>query len=176
MGGLADIKITFTSDLTSLDEASFISTDVVTKHLKLLDYSDVESLAIQSGKYSRFSMDPNISQKQFVNLYKAWIRKSLNPNDADEVLVIRGGDRIVGMATLTDQNSRGTIGLIAVDREFRGNGLGEKLVRAAQINFISKGYEISQVVTQKMNYPACTLYRKCDYLVEKEEYFYHFWL
>ena len=68
------------------------------------------------------------------------------------------------------------IGLIAVNRNYRGKRFGEMLVRHAQYWFINNGYNIGQVVTQGTNIPACNLYKKCGYSVEKVEYFYHFWL
>jgi dTDP-4-amino-4,6-dideoxy-D-galactose acyltransferase len=80
------------------------------------------------------------------------------------------------MVTLDEENGRGNIGLIAVGRNYRGKEYGQKLVRASQRWFISHEYNHGQVVTQRQNLPACNLFSKCGYSIEKVEYFYHFWL
>lgn len=138
--------------------------------------ADLEALAIQSGPYSRFSVDPKLPEEKFIELYKIWINRSLKKEIADEVLVIREGENVVGMVTLGEKDGKGDIGLIAVERDRRGRKYGEALVRAAQCWFIRRGYEFGQAVTQGGNIPACSLYKKCGYSVEKVEYFYHFWL
>ena len=48
------------------------------------EYTDMETndeldgLAIQSGIYSRYKVDPNIAAEHFEKLYKLWILKSVN--------------------------------------------------------------------------------------------------
>lgn len=175
-GFLADKKVTYTTNFLTLNPSSFISTDIVEVFSRDMSVSDIENLAIQSGKYSRFSVDPKLSNKKFVELYKIWITRSLNKEIASEVLLIRDGDKVAGMVTLGSKGERGDIGLIAVDAEYRGRGYGEILVRAAQEWFLLNGYELGQVVTQGENNPACNLYEKCGYKVESTEFFYHFWL
>jgi dTDP-4-amino-4,6-dideoxy-D-galactose acyltransferase len=80
------------------------------------------------------------------------------------------------MATLGDKNERGDIGLLAVAADKRGQGLGIQIVNGALQEFKAKGYELAQVVTQQDNIPACRLYERCGFTVEKVENFYHFWL
>lgn len=175
-GYLADNKTTFAMDFRILNCEEFVSTDIVEAYTQSMPIKDIEDLAIQSGEYSRFAVDQNIPREKFVALYKIWIHRSLRKEIAQEVLVIRDDERVVGMVTLGNKDGRGDIGLIAVGRNHRGKQYGEKLVRAAQRWFVKNGYEFGQVVTQGMNSPACNLYRKCGYSVEKVEFFYHFWL
>lgn len=175
-GVLVDKKLTFKVDLSSLNLDGLISTDIVEPYCKTMPLDEIEDLAIQSGKYSRFAVDPKLSNESFVSLYKIWINRSLNKEIASEVLLIRDDKNIAGMVTLGDKNGVGDIGLIAVDSAYRGNGYGEILVRSAQKWFLLNGYKYSQVVTQGDNTPACNLYKKCGYEVSDFEYFYHFWL
>jgi len=174
-GNLVDKKTTFVMDFGSLNFEEIISTDIVEFYTESMSHKEIEDLAIQSGEYSRFAVDRNIPRDKFVALYSIWINRSLRKEIAEEVLVIREGERVVGMVTLGNKNGRGDIGLIAVDKDHRAKKYGEKLVRAAQHWFVKNGYEFGQVVTQGMNLPACNLYKKCGYSVENEEYFYHFW-
>lgn len=175
-GNLTDMKTTFAIDLSSLSFDKSFPTDIVESYTQSMPIADIENLAIQSGEYSRFSVDPNISREKFVALYKIWINRSLYKEIAAEVLVIREGDQIAGMVTLGEKNGRGDIGLIGVDSNYRRKKYGEKLVHAAQRWFLTNGYKCGQVVTQGFNIPACNLYKKCGYFVENVEYFYHFWL
>lgn len=177
-GNLTDYKTTFALDFRDVDFEKFANFDIVEAYTQSMPYNDIVELAIQSGEYSRFSVDPNIPKERFLTLYKIWIDRSLAKEIAEEVLVIREdkGQRVVGMVTLGNKQGRGDIGLIAVDREHRGKRYGEQLVHAAQRWFVNDGYKSGQVVTQGANAPACSLYRKCGYSVERVEYFYHFWL
>jgi dTDP-4-amino-4,6-dideoxy-D-galactose acyltransferase len=166
----------FEVDFQSLNPGKFISTDTVERYTSSMSVVELEALAIQSGEYSRFSVDPNVPRDKFENLYKIWIRNSLNKESANEVLVIREGKSIVGMVTLGERNGKGDIGLIAVDSNYRGRKFGEKLVRAAQDWFIRNNYRSGQVITQIENIPACNLYKKCGYSITEVVYCYHFWL
>jgi len=175
-GFLADKKTTFAVDLRTLNLDESISTDIVEPFNEAMPISDIENLAVQSGEYSRFAIDPNFPKDKFTSLYKIWMKRSLKKEIASEVLVIRDRDNIAGVVTLGEKNGHGDIGLFAVDSNYRGKNYGEMLVRAAQRWFIAEGYKYGQVVTQGQNIPACNLYKKCGYSVEKVEYFYHFWL
>jgi dTDP-4-amino-4,6-dideoxy-D-galactose acyltransferase len=175
-GFLADKKATFVIDL---DETSKRSTGMVwdiEEYADRLPSADLENLAIQVGRNSRFGADPRIPVDKYFDLYKLWIRNSVNRQVADAVLVVRRADKVVGMATVGAKDGRGFIGLFAVDPVMRGKNVGVSLVYAAQEWARRKGLRFAQVVTQGENIVACKLYEKCGYRIEKIEYFYHFWI
>ncbi|MCK4978743.1 MAG: GNAT family N-acetyltransferase [Candidatus Delongbacteria bacterium] len=175
-GRLVDIKTTFIADLSNLSSQNNDLTDIVEPYSRSMPIVDLEDLAIQSGEFSRFAVDPNFKRTNFIALYKIWINKSINKEIAKQVLVIKEYNKIIGMITLGEKNGRGDIGLLAVCKNYRGKGYGEKLVSAAQSWFIQNGYTTGQVVTQDKNISACNFYKKYGYSVDKIEYFYHFWL
>ena len=175
-GLLVDLKTTYMIDFVSAALDDFLSTDIVIPYSVSMQLQDLEALAIQSGQFSRFAIDPHLPREKFIMLYKIWMDRSLRREIANEVLVIEEAGHVVGMVTLTEKEDRGNIGLIAVDASSRGKKYGETLVRAAQKWFIKNGYKIGQVVTQGNNISAGNLYKKCGYSVEKVEYYYHFWL
>lgn len=175
-GKLVDEKITFVIDFSDKNSGDFTVSKNVEPYVDSMSLAALENLAIQSGEYSRFAVDPNIPRKQFIDMYKTWIWKSLRKELADEVFVLQDTDRIAGMVTLGEKNKRGDIGLIAVDSASRNKNFGQTLVRAAQNWFMVNNYQFGQVVTQGQNTAACNLYKKCGYTVEKTEYSYHFWL
>ena len=133
-------------------------------------------LAIESGLYSRFNIDPKIERAYFEEMYKTWIVNSVNKKIALEVLVAINEQTIAAFVTLGEKNARADIGIIAVDANFRGKGIGRSLMFAAENWFKNSNYQLMQVVTQGNNTAACKLYESCGYKVEKLEYFYHLWL
>lgn len=174
-GLLVDRRVTF---VVALDSRQFTRSPVgdVEPYSYRDSLLDLIDLAVQGGKHSRFALDPSFPRKTFLRLYRAWMVRSVQKEIASEVLLIRDLGRVAGMVTLGDKDGRGDIGLMAVGQPYRGRGYGESLVRSAQIWFVENGYKHGQVVTQERNRPACKLYRKCGYQVERLEYVYHFWL
>lgn len=174
-GFLADQKVTYVMDLTTVDAASFSNQGVEIYPSDQID-AQLEMLATEIGMQSRFGVDPKITHQQMEAVYKTWILNSVKKIIAKEVLVIKQDHKIVGVVTLADKNQRGDLSLVSVDPHYRGLKLGVRLVRAAQHWCLENGYSISQVVTQQHNLAACKLYEKCGYHVEKVEHFFHFWL
>ncbi|MBF0225758.1 MAG: GNAT family N-acetyltransferase [Desulfobacterales bacterium] len=170
---LVDEKTTFIIGIKNIE---FTNTSIVNPYNSNILNKDLMSLAIQSGEYSRFCIDVNIPKPKFVELYTIWMERSIKKEIADEVLVIKEGSKIVGMITLGNTNGRANIGLIAVDKNFRGRHYGQELIIAAKMWSNKNGYEYCQVVTQGKNIPACNFYKKCGFYIEKIEYYYHFWL
>jgi len=175
-GLLVDHKTTYVINFKNVNIPENQPPVPVVSYESTMPSNDMKALAIQSGNYSRFAVDPRITKEKFINMYVLWIEMSIKKELAREVLVIFEDNRIVGMITLGEKNERGEIGLFAVQEQYRGKGFGQALVTAAHRWFIEKGYAQGQVVTQKANVSACHLYEKCGYSVEKVETFYHFWL
>lgn len=137
---------------------------------------ELEKLALSAGTYSHFVNDPNFPYALFVKTYQNWIANSVSKTLAKKILVIYRKQKVVGMITLGEKNQRGDIGLLGIDENFQRQGFGKQLVQAAQMEFIKEGYAAAQVVTQLADIPACKLYEKCGYSIEKIENYYHFWL
>jgi dTDP-4-amino-4,6-dideoxy-D-galactose acyltransferase len=136
---------------------------------------ELTELAIQAGKYSRFRIDENFTNNEYERLYKQWLINSLNKELAFKVLVAIEGIQITGFTTLGDKNSCADIGLVAVDRNFTGRGIGTDLVHYADNTAYNMNYHEIKVVTQKRNQIACNLYEKCNFQVENITNIYHFW-
>lgn len=135
----------------------------------------IEDLALQSGEFSRFKIDPMLNFK-FEEMYSTWIEKSVNKQLADSVLVAKDDNgREVGFISLSKIGSVGKIGLIAVDKEYRGRRIGTQLLKQADNFFHASEMKTCEVVTQLDNYPACALYENNGYLKKSVEYIYHYW-
>lgn len=166
---MVDTKIIFVKEIFKQpDNEKIFSYDKKCAESKLI------SLAIESGSYSRFFIDKSIGHKNFENLYTQWIQKSVSRDIADDVLVYKHNNTIVGFVTIGKKGVRADIGLIAVDSKFRGMGIGKALMQSAENFYLSKLINI-QVVTQGNNQAARKLYESCGYKIESQQFFYHVW-
>ena len=168
---LADEKVTFACDLTEYEAAESWET-YKESHVspKLLQ------LAWDSGHYSRYKLDPLISEERFKRLYELWIINSVNKSFADEVLIHSQGGELAGMISVKARNEWGSIGLIAVDSQYRSQGIGKKLVEDAKAFTKSKGCVGIEVQTQLQNKRACKFYEENGFDAKAIQFIYHCWL
>lgn len=151
------------------------------EELKSIDDSLQEQLfrlAISSGEFSRFKVDPRIGRTAFEQLYRTWIIKSLDKTIANHVLVEKGEDIIQGFVTLITKSaeSEAKIGLLAVNELYRGRGIASNLINAS-INICKKKLiKALHVSTQEENIPACQFYEKMGFYPLKKEAIFHLWL
>jgi dTDP-4-amino-4,6-dideoxy-D-galactose acyltransferase len=134
------------------------------------------TLALQSGIFSRFKVDPSFQNKEFEKLYIEWIEKSVNKTLASEVLVYMEEGEIYGFITLAMHGITGSIGLIAVDEKQRGKAIGKKLIHAGLLYFKDLKSEAVEVVTQKANITACRFYESCGFGIKNIVNIYHLWI
>ncbi|HEY5590031.1 MAG TPA: GNAT family N-acetyltransferase [Paludibacter sp.] len=130
-------------------------------------------LAIESGHKSRFMKDIRLTSR-FIDLYRLWIEKSVNGELADELLVSYYNTEITGFVTLKKNKKIGTIGLIAVDKNFRGIGIGRGLLIAAENWFKSNNCNKMSVITQQENIEACRLYLRSGFKILKSQSIFHY--
>jgi dTDP-4-amino-4,6-dideoxy-D-galactose acyltransferase len=170
---LVDQKIIFRKELTP-------NLYVESKHNQIesvmqQDYSPFIGLAITSGQYSRFRLDVNFSKSEFEYLYETWIKNSINGQIADNCFVYFEEQHPLGIVTVKIEKDFASIGIIAVDENFRGKGVGYQLLYAAEKYAYENGCQEITVATQKQNLDACHFYTRNGYLVEKTTNVYHFW-
>jgi ribosomal protein S18 acetylase RimI-like enzyme len=152
------------------------SSDVVVEYDESLKCGrSLEDIAIDCGRFSRFRIDPRIPDERCFELYKQWIRNSVNRSFADGVLVSRSQGKISGFVTVLDRSGTGSIGLLGVGEEYRGQGLGRALVGAALTWFLTNGCSSATVVTQARNHAACKLYESTGFSLIQTDNYYHFW-
>ncbi|MDK2980409.1 MAG: dTDP-4-amino-4,6-dideoxy-D-galactose acyltransferase [Chloroflexota bacterium] len=175
-GRLVDQKATFELELAKSPTLTAPPQVEVKPFTRDIPQQVLWDLALQAGSLSRFARDPQFPPDRFQALYLEWMRKSLNGEMADEVLVAAAQDVPTGMVTLSAREDSGEIGLIAVEEGFRGRHVGLALMAAAHDWYAARHLHRARVVTQADNQPACRLYRRCGYEIARTEYFYHFWL
>jgi len=172
---LVDEKVTYLMDVSILKEIKD-NLSYVHSYFSSNKDSEVISIGIQSGIYSRFYIDPKFSKAKFKELYTIWMKKSIDRQIADEVIVYRTNkNEIAGVITLGEKNSNADIGIIAVDANFRGQNIGKTLIQEAINYSIRKKYLSLQVVTQKNNAAACKFYERCGFTEKDVINIYHYW-
>lgn len=165
---LVDIKVSFqkkTIKKKSIDE------HIVHFNSSLHNYEELLKLTYQSGHDSRFLKDSFFSEKDFKNLYKTWIDKSILNRETD-VLVYVYQHKIHGFVSLKNNIQTSSIELIAVDKNARGIGIGSKLIDAVENKLNSN--TILTVPTQETNRLACNFYVKKGFKIVNKNYIYHY--
>lgn len=139
------------------------------------DIQALQSLAFQSGAFSRFQTDPLFEPEMFKKLYLTWLEKSLTGQMADQVLLYREGTQVVGFITAVIKEDMGEIGLIAVDHGSRGKSIGSQLIQGALHFFSTRHIQQVSVTTQLKNTGACRFYEKEGFQRKHITHIYHFW-
>jgi len=174
-GFLADEKTTYIKKVPSYFKSGVLNRNI-RPYLHKSPSKKLVSLALQAGVYSRFKADSNFVNNEFEIVYSEWLKNSLKGTLAKEVFVYVQDGVEIGFITVGEKNGRGDIGLIAVDKEFRGQSIGRQLVEVAFAKAYKWGYSEMQVVTQRANIGACKFYEKLGFAIESIVKIYHFWL
>jgi dTDP-4-amino-4,6-dideoxy-D-galactose acyltransferase len=175
-GKLVDIKTVYRINLDGKSLDDFKRDEKVKEYSDVIVHPDLLTLAYESGIWSRYKVDENIGNQKFEELYKIWMEQSVAKKIAKTILVTHKGTRLTGMITLGEKEGIGNIGLVAVNAEQRGKGLGFALFQEMFRWFIQHGYKIITVVTQEANVSACRFYEKCGFEKLSAQRFYHFWI
>jgi dTDP-4-amino-4,6-dideoxy-D-galactose acyltransferase len=173
-GFLADTKITYFKPVLFDNDFSF--NESVVSYDKSHCSPKLKELALQSGIYSRFKIDPNFRNNEFEKLYTEWVEKSVRREISDEVLVFTENNDEKGFVTISLKNGTGTIGLIAVDENERGRSIGKILMNSA-LRFMSENNAgIAEVATQQANEGACRFYNALGFKIKNIVNVYHLWI
>ena len=137
--------------------------------------SVMKELGLQSGLWSRFALDPLLRKGEFNLLYEKWVERSLLKEIAYETLTVMIDSQPGGLITLAEEGTGTSIGLFAVAKENRGQGIGKLLLEAAETISFSRGDGQLSVATQGKNKDACEVYRRHGFEVKSETYIYNYW-
>jgi dTDP-4-amino-4,6-dideoxy-D-galactose acyltransferase len=164
---LADEKVTFHKEI----DLQIQATKYTNKYEGNIT-DDLIDLTLLSGHKSRFKLDLFFTHK-FKDLYLKWLQNSLNKSFADEVLIAEMDYKTVGFVSVRKVINTGHIGLIAVNENHHGKGIGKDLLQAAENWYIKNNITTCEVVTQLSNRQACKFYESFGYSLNKIEYVYH---
>ncbi len=135
----------------------------------------LERLAFQSGAHSRFRLDDGFRQNEFERLYREWLAGSLAGKDGKCVYVAGDPAQPQGLVTL-EPGAAVRIGLFAVAPERRRQGVGRRLLAAAERFCAERAAGELRVATQIENREACLFYESCGFRRIHAESIFHAWL
>ena len=133
-------------------------------------------IGLQSGIYSRFALDPKFENNAFEKLYKKWVERSVKNEIAYAAHTILNSGNLTSIITLNESGKQeSSIGLFAVDSKYRGQGIGNKLLKSAEALSFQRGDTQLTVATQGKNKAACRVYEKFGFHLISETYIYNYW-
>jgi dTDP-4-amino-4,6-dideoxy-D-galactose acyltransferase len=171
-GFLADNKLTYQK---SIEKSDFPELDHILEYQSSTIDPQLKKLAMSAGSFSRFRIDEKMPPGKFEQLYTSWLQNSVNGNIADKIWVCSDHANIVGFLTLS---LKGTpkIGLIAVDVDFQGHGIGRQLLMKTEKYLFENQYPKLEVDTQQANIQACRFYENNGFRIKQRMHVFHFWL
>lgn len=140
-----------------------------------IDVQELYLLAYESGKNSRFLLDTKFGESHFKRLYQAWIDNSINKKFADDILVFFEENQLKGFVTYKINDAIVSVGLIAVNLDHQGKGIGAKLLKHLENVTFRKGIKQIIIPTQLLNIQACNFYQKQGYSTKSKTYIKHYW-
>ena len=165
---LASISITLSKALSkeikqisNMDESIFVANET--------DIVDIKEIAKKSFRYSRF-FHPFFDEIKVHDIYSQWAEKSVIGKFDNICFIAKEKNIISGFMTLRFvTKSICKIGLIAVNKKYRGMKVGKRLLNYASIYASHHGYTTLQVETQYENKEAISLYQKQAFSVDLVE-------
>ena len=133
-------------------------------------------LALISGSFSRFRIDQNMPVGKFEELYKLWIKGSLEKILADRIYIATRQNNIKAMVTCTSSDGICNIGLVAVHDSEKGKGTGRYLIQKVEEQANNDGLDKVRVPTQSNNVSACYFYENLGFSPFEVSNYYHFWI
>ena len=134
------------------------------------DRDALQKIARVSHYDSRFFFDLRFPRSRVEDLYAAWIERR-----ADALLLVEAEGKVAGYVTCHFDANHGSIGLLAVDEERRGRGLGRQLLAGAMRVFEAAGVRTATVVTQARNVASQRLYQSCGFRTRTVQFWFHRW-
>jgi dTDP-4-amino-4,6-dideoxy-D-galactose acyltransferase len=173
---LVDIRLTFERVLESWGGERDQDPECPVRLVRPADLDVLRKIAGECYHLTRFYYDDCFPLQASARLYQTWIEKSVQ-GYADRVFVAELQGRPVGYLTchLHDGGKSGVIGLVGIEQENRGSGVGNSLVYTALQWFAGHACAHVSVVTQGRNIAAQRLYQRNGFLTKSVQLWYHKW-
>ncbi len=174
-GCCVDVRVNFVRNLAEPIDNSVSQTNIMIRPVSYTDIPVLKYIASYSYHDTRFYFDRHFDRSKCDELYQIWIQRSCEKIIADEVLVAQLNQYPVGYITCSVKNNIGTIGLVGVSHEARGQGVGRQLVLNSLEWFKRHNCTIVHVATQGRNVLAQRVYERAGFLANGFSLWYHSW-
>ncbi len=172
---LVDIRMTYSKkfDNKKLNE---YTNDIDFRKATEKDLYEIEQMAGTIFTKSRYIFDDRFPAHKVKDLFKLWAKKAILGKFDDESWCLSDGDKIIAFCTIRYmENNCAQIGLIGVDTEFTGKGIGKRMLENVLYMLTIAGIKELKLDTQGRNYAAQNLYSSAGFKLIKMCYFYHKW-
>lgn len=173
---LVDVKITlkYENHASIADTDRYDRTDCYVRQACPADIPLLQEMTRNGYHHSRFYFDENFPRALCDSFYETWIKVSCE-GYASTVLVAENNKLPVGFISCHLDSTSGSIGLVGVNKTFRGRGIGKILLDSALHWFLSRGVQDITVSTQGRNIVAQRFYQRFGFLTSTLELWYHKW-
>ena len=175
--GLKDLRVTYEWKQTigMLGIRPQIAPSVRVRPYGDVDLGDLVRIARAAHSNTRFFFDRRFDSQKAGLLYERWIRRACE-GDAQCVLVGESDGNPAGyLSCHLAETGAGQIGLVAVDPELHGRGIGRAMIEAALRWFEAQGASSLSVITQGRNIAAHRFYQSAGFLMTGTQFWYHKW-
>lgn len=139
------------------------------------DLSALKVIARSSHNDSRFYSDGRFPKSACDKLYEIWIEKSCSDSEG-QVWVATHGDQVVAYVTcVKEEGGVGRIGLLAVQEQMRGAGVGRVIMQRGLQWFVEEGCSLVKVATQGGNTGALRFYGRIGFVPQQVSLWFHKW-
>lgn len=170
---LMDLRVTYQIELKNMrSDLQKISIRQATAN----DLPVIKQMASEFHGISRFFADEHFERLKCKKLYELWIERDFI--DPDRYLwVSEDQGQITGYtsASINESKQIAEIGLVGVNPQWRGQGVGFNLQLGVMQQLESLGVDHVEVVTQGRNINAQNLYSKSGYILKSIDLWYHKW-
>lgn len=139
-----------------------------------IDVARVREISCDLATVSRFYADPRFRHRA-KEMYGVWFEKMLE--DPDSAIAIRRVDGVIaGFIACTIKNGNAELVLVAMAKEYQGQGIGSKLMDAVNLHLLSRGVLGIYVKTQLRNLSANQHYQRIGFRSSAVTHVYHAWV
>jgi len=136
------------------------------------DRAAVEDIARRSFSFSRFHLDPLVSNDTANEIKRQWAGNFFDGARGDGMIVAAVDGRVAGFLQYLLAGDVLTIDLVAVDNRFRGRGLARDMIAFA--DSLVPGVTILRVGTQLANTPSLRSYMGDNFRLISSSYVFHY--
>ena len=138
----------------------------------------LQRLALESGRFSRFALDPMFCHGEFQAVYRRWLENAFDGQRGGACCIAGSDNDPDGFLTLEPSSDRSSIeiGLLAVHERSRRTGIGTRLLNFARKWSFEVGVQALTVKTQWNNDAGKAFYVNNGFEAVSTHSVAHFWV
>jgi GNAT superfamily N-acetyltransferase len=181
---LASVDINFIKDLASIDNKKNKEHSYSVSSCNDQDIDYLNEMSKKAYSTTRFHNDPKITKKQADEMQALWAKNCYYQKLADNIIIVRKGNDILGFAAIEilkgisfpDNMKIANIILIAVDKKFKGKGVGRVLIQESSDWAKTNGCSFLSAGTQIINNASVKFYQKNGFKLQSSVLSFHKWM